>query len=237
LKKEANELIFEIGLENGMEGRSMAWVFDHPACFAYGQDNQEALQNLPGSIAEYVGWLHHHNPQSQLTVEEIEIHLKETWEVYQIDENFELVNDGYEVNAWFLHDWKPLTEEEIHRGINLLSWSREDLLAVVKDLSQEDLKRRYPGERWNIAGILRHVGGAEWWYLDRLGLAFPRPEVLSDPFERLEKVRRRFLEALPELAGSKQVVGVEGELWSPRKMLRRAIWHERDHTFHIRKLI
>jgi hypothetical protein len=230
-------MIFEIGLENGLEGRSMAWVFGRPACFAYGQDGQEALQNLPGSFVEYVGWLRHHNPQSQLAVEEIEIHLKETWEVYQVDENFELVGDGYEVNAWFLHDWKPLTEEEIHKGVELLSWSREDLLAVVKDLSQEDLQRRYPDERWNIAGILRHVGGAEWWYLDRLDLAFPRPKVPTDPFERLEKVRKRFLEVLPELAGSKQVMGVDGELWSPRKMLRRAIWHERDHTFHIRKLI
>lgn len=32
-------------------------------------------------------------------------------------------------------------------------------------------------------------------------------------------------------------VGIDGEFWSPRKMLRRAVWHERDHTFHIDKLI
>jgi hypothetical protein len=34
-----------------------------------------------------------------------------------------------------------------------------------------------------------------------------------------------------------KVVGVEGEMWSPRKVLRRAVWHERDHTEHIRKLL
>jgi len=230
-------MIFEIGLENGIEGRSMTWVFDHPACFAYGQDGQEAIKNLPDSIADYIDWLHQHDPQSQLKVEQIEIQLKETWEVYQIDEDYELVEDGYEVNAWFLHDWKPLTEQEIHGGIDLLSWGRTDLLNVVKDLQQEDLQRRYPNERWNIAGILGHVGGAEWWYLDRLGLAFPRQEVPSEPFERLEKVRQHLVETLPKLAGSKQVVGKDGEFWSPRKMLRRAIWHERDHTFHIRKLV
>jgi hypothetical protein len=28
----------------------------------------------------------------------------------------------------------------------------------------------------------------------------------------------------------------KGELWSPRKLLRRAIWHERDHTEHILKI-
>jgi hypothetical protein len=55
--------------------------------------------------------------------------------------------------------------------------------------------------------------------------------------ERLEKVRPAFLKLLPELEGVKQVAGAEGEFWSPRKALRRALWHERDHTEHIRKLI
>jgi hypothetical protein len=33
------------------------------------------------------------------------------------------------------------------------------------------------------------------------------------------------------------VVGQDGELWSPRKLLRRALWHEMDHIKHIQKLI
>ncbi len=147
------------------------------------------------------------------------------------------MEEGYEVNAWFLHDWKPLTKEEIGRGFKMLSWSREDLLETVNDLSPEDLKLRYPQERWSIAGILKHVGGAEWWYLDRLGLAFPRKEVPIDPFERLQKVRDQLVKVLPDLTDSRQVVGMDGEFWSPRKMLRRALWHERDHTEHINKLV
>jgi ferritin len=39
-----------------------------------------------------------------------------------------------------------------------------------------------------------------------------------------------------KMNGVKLVVGVNGEFWSPRKVLRRALWHERDHTEHIRKL-
>ena len=27
------------------------------------------------------------------------------------------------------------------------------------------------------------------------------------------------------------------EFWSARKVLRRAVWHERDHIFHIQKLL
>ena len=94
----------------------------------------------------------------------------------------------------------------------------------------------HPGERWSIAGIVKHVGGAEWWYLDRLGLAFPRDEVPADPFERIAAVRAHLIKVLPDLVGWQQVVGVDGELWSPRKLLRRACWHERDHNDHILRL-
>lgn len=230
-------MYFRIGLENNMEGRSIAWAVEHPGCFAYGATGNEALENLPAAIEEYIGWVAHRETQTWLTPGDIEIQHDETWETYQINEDYELVPDGYEINAWFLYDWKPLGMEEIERGLKLLSWTRADVLETVKDLSPEKLKASYPNERWSIAGILRHIGGAEWWYLNRLGLAFPRPEVPQDPFERLKKVRSRLEEVLPELAGSKQVAGIDGEFWSPRKMLRRAVWHERDHNNHIRKLI
>jgi hypothetical protein len=119
----------------------------------------------------------------------------------------------------------------------MLAWSRADLLKTVKGLSSGKLDQTYPNERWSINDILGHVGGAEWWYLDRLGRAFPRAEVPEAPQERLEKVRAFFVETLPKLEGVKQAVGVDGEFWSPRKVLRRALWHEKDHTGHIRKLL
>ena len=57
------------------------------------------------------------------------------------------------------------------------------------------------------------------------------------PFQRLEQVRSHLVEILPGLVGSTQVVGISGEFWSPRKLLRRAVWHEYDHLAHIRKLL
>jgi hypothetical protein len=44
-------------------------------------------------------------------------------------------------------------------------------------------------------------------------------------------------ETLPALKAVNRVAGMDGELWSPRKVLRRALWHERDHMEHIRKLL
>lgn len=228
---------FQIGLENNCEGRSVAWVLGHPGCFAYGKDGAEALAAVPQAIQDYSRWVGAHIVQSWLPDEPVTVRLVESFECYTIDDDFELAPTGYEVNSWFRHDWKPLTAEELAQGMLILAWSRIELLQTVKDLSAEVLERSYPGERWSIAGILGHIGGADWWYLDRLGLAFPRQEVPQDPFERLEKVRNRLIEVLPGLVGSRQVVGVDGEFWSPRKLLRRAAWHERDHTQHIRKLL
>lgn len=228
---------FNIGLENNFEGRSMAWVLGHPGCFAYGKDGVEALTAVPEAIQAYTSWIGSHTQHNWLPVEEPSVHVAETFECYTIGEDFELNIEGYEVNAWFRDDWKPLTAEDVARGLLILAWSRVELLETVKDLSEEVLERRYPNERWNIAGILKHTGGAEWWYMDRLGLAFPRQEVPSDPFERLEKVRAHMIQTLPGLVGSRQVVGIDGEFWSPRKLLRRAAYHERDHIEHLRKLL
>ena len=230
-------MLVRAGLENNMEGRSLAWALEHPGCFAYGAEGEAALEALPAAWRAYTAWVTAHTTQSWLPDEPAEIRLEDTWDSYVIDEAFERAADGYEVDAWFLPDWKPLTGAEIERGMQILSWSRADLLATVYNLSAEKLAQTYPGERWSIAGIIKHIAGAEWWYLDRLGLAFPRAEVPGDPFQRLEKVRTHLFQVLPTLEGSKQVVGISGEFWSPRKLLRRAAWHELDHISHIDKLL
>ena len=229
--------MFRVGLENNSEGRSQVWVLGHPGCFAYGADGSGALQAVPLALREYYDWIAAHTSASWLADTDVGYRLEETWECYTINDEYELAPVGYEVNAWFRHDWLPLNSVDIERGLLLLEWGRHELLDAVGGLSLELLGRTYPAERWSISGILNHIGGAEWWYLDRLGLIFPRSDVPDDPFRRLEVVRSHLVEILPRLAGSTQVVGLSGEFWSPRKLLRRAVWHEYDHLAHIRKLL
>lgn len=230
-------MLFRIGMENNLEGRSLAWVLGHPGCFAYGSDQTAALQAAPAAIQDYIAWIGAHIDDNWLEPGEINVRLVETFEVYSINEDYELQEDGYEINAWFRHDWRPLTPDDIAQGLYLLNMSRMELMQTVKDLSPAQLDEKLPDERWSIAGVLAHIGGAEWWYMDRLGLAYPRKEVPEDPFERLIAIRNHLVKTLPALVESRQVVGIDGEFWSPRKMLRRAVWHERDHTDHIRRLL
>ncbi len=235
-------MIFQVGIENGNEGRSIAWALEHPGCFAYGLNGNAASLNLETALIKYAAWILHHTEDSWLAIseDEIEICVNGTWEVYYIDDDDNKVTErdnGYSVDSFFPYDWKPLTAIEIKRGLDMLQWSREDLLKLVNGISQEKLNATYIGERWSISGVMGHVGGAEYWYLSRLGLEFPREQVPEEPLARLEKVRQQFNSALIKLEGVKKVIGVHGEFWSPRKLLRRALWHERDHIEHIRKLI
>jgi len=233
-------MLIRIGLENGTEGRSMAWMLDFPGCFAYGKDGPEAILNVPRAVLAYREWLARHTDQSWLAdLGDFDVRLVETFDCYDINDTFERVpsGTGNEVNAFFLHDWKPLSEEEVRRGLLMLEWSRADLLAAFAGLTTEQLNQERPGERWPINGILNHVGGAEWWYMDNLDLAgVERAQLSKVPTERLSSVRARLRQVLPGLVGSNLVLGKEGEIWSPRKLLRRALWHELDHVEHIHKL-
>ena len=226
-----------VGLENGDEDRSVVWFLEYPGCFAYGKTPEEALTSAPQALREYAAWIQGHAGETGLVPEAFEISVDESWQVFTLDENFDMADNGYTVNAWFRHDWKPLKSEEVESCLKILSWSRRDLEEIARHLDREKLDRQFPGERWSIDGILRHVASAEWWYLDNLGLAFPKDELPQDTWERLDKVRRLMVDKMASFAGSSQVVGRKGEFWSPRKVLRRAAWHERDHTGHIRKLL
>ena len=231
-------MIFRVGIENNNDGRSIAWALEHPGCFAYGANATAACLNLETVIQKYATWILKNEPITWLNFEEVEIHPEETWEVYSINEDLEKVESGgYYVESFFQYDWKPLKSEEIGQALKMLSWTREELLKIISGLSAEKLVATYPIERWSINGILGHIGGAEWWYLDRLGLAFPESELSKEPMAQLKQSRDLLNRTLPKLRGISRVVGRDGEIWSPRKILRRALWHELDHIEHIKKLI
>lgn len=227
-----------VGLENGIEGRSLAWALDFPGCFAYGKDATDALLNFPRAFISYKNWVDSQAANSWMAdLQDFDVHLEEVFECYNIDENYNPVANDNEINAWFRNDWKPLNVIEIERGLKLLEWSRAELLNLIAGLTPDQMDKEHAGERWPIRGITRHIANAEYWYLSRFSLAgIPRSELPENEMERLMLVRTRLNEVLESMAGDKTVVGVAGEFWSPRKLLRRSLWHELDHIQHIQKL-
>ena len=220
----------KIGSENGFVEQSIAWAFDHPGCFAYGNDDKEAIMRMPQALVAYQEWIGKHTEESWLAdLGDFDIRLAEA---------LEKPADSSPSRDWFQFDAQPLTQVEVEHGLKLLSWSRADLLDIAQSFSDKELDQRYKGEQWSIRGIVGHIASAETWYLDRLGRAEGlkgQPE--SDVFAHILKVRNRTVEVLPLLVGNAEIFEVDGEPWSGRKFLRRTAWHEMDHIGHIVKLM
>jgi hypothetical protein len=231
----SESLQIRIGLENGIEGRSLAWALDMPGCFAYGQDGAEALLRIPQAVITYREWIATHAATPWLQdLGDFDVALTEIFDCFRVKKD----NKDYEVNAWFNDDQRVLSAIEVERGLAMLDWSKTELESLLQSLTLAQMEQKFPGERWNIKGVALHIAGANWWYLDRLGMAnLDLTSASKAPMERIAQVQSLLHQAFATLVNKPQVVTVDEENWSPRKVLRRAIWHMRDHYFHIERLL
>jgi hypothetical protein len=222
---------YQLGVEEFEPDHWIAWVFEHPGCYSIGQTRTESIGNAGASIAAYHHWVGLNDPAHNLEDPYIDTHVVESFDV-------KTASDGSRPNALFEDDRQPLKAEDIARTLELLQWTRRDLLAVLDRVPAEKWKDSPTGNsKESVQNIVKHIGAAEWWLMDRLGLGFAKEEVPGDPRERLEKARAQVIKRFPELAGNDQVLKVEGEEWTGRKLARRVVWHERDHTHQIEKLL
>jgi hypothetical protein len=237
-KETRSNMRIEIGLENGYENKSIAWALDYPGCFAYGADGAAAIMAFPRAFIGYKERIQAKASESWINFDDIDVHLAETFENQKVDGSILPKAGGKNVTAFWQVDWKPLTETEIEQGLQVMAWSREDLIALTRNLPEERMDREVPGEKWNIRGILNHVADSELWLLDRIGIGPSESATLpAETYRQLAATRRLFDQAMRELVGKNLVNGKDGSFWSPRKVLRRAAWHEVDHINHIFRLL
>ncbi len=228
-----------IGIENNNENRCVAWALDYPGCFAYGLDEAEALLNMPRSLVAIETWVDGHTPNSWLNFVDIDLQVVDRYTTFCMGADYRPTppGEGYEINAWFVDDWRPLSSDEINTALTIFDWQRDELLAGLSTLDSSILERSYPGERWNILGIASHIANAELWYLSRLSLTnLTHKELEKDTESRLAQTAKLIHESFQNFADLVIVTGIEGEFWSYRKIVRRTLWHLRDHIEHIKSL-
>ena len=231
LRTKMSFLPVHVGLERGVEDRSLAWALDFPGAFACGKNDTEALAALPQALAEFESWIGQHDNTNQVSIAEFKIQVEESFDSFVTDENVT-------VNAFFEDDRRPLRTVEIEQALKIHTWQRQDLLAGVRNLDPEMMTRMLPGQRWNINGILNHIGRTEIRYLGYLDLPLPTAELLvHNPFKILEFSYTLVQKTLPRLAGNTAVLDQDGELWSARKLVRRLLWHQHDHIEHIQQIV
>jgi hypothetical protein len=210
-----------------MYGQWIAFARYHPGCFSTATTQVACLAGLPAAVADYQAWLRrHHLAGSAPEFVPGDLGIGET----QI--GWCRPATEYEANAFFAADRAPLPGTEIERGLHLLMASRADLAAALSGLTPEQRDRTVE-DGWSIATILKHIIDAEWWYLSRLDRAPPPEQLPDDLLEQLASVRAHLAAVLPTLADADHLAVRDYEVWSPRKVLRRAVWHERDHTAHL----
>ena len=220
-----------IGLERNVEGCSLAWALDFPGAFAYGSDDAEALSNIPTAVEVYQTWIERHCQESWLKTTPIKMQVLESLDSFTNSQ-------GTTINAFFENDRNPLTAIEIDQALQMHAWQRQDLLAGVAGLSPEVMTRMLPGQRWNINGILNHIARMETWYLRNMSLPLPKAaSPIHNPFKLLEQSSELVQKYLPALEGNDEVIDQQGELWSARKVVRRLLWHQKDHTDHIQQIV
>lgn len=203
--------------------RWIAHVAELPGCFSAHANREVAIAGVPGAIGAHVRWCERHGigaapPEGLPVVAEI----VDAW-----------VSEGDdEVNAFFAADRPPVGPDEVPRYEALLRANRDDLLAAIDGLPRDALARGSP-----IGDVLHHVGGAEAWYLRALGLGLPDHGLPDDPVDALRRSRAATVGRLGDVAAFGGVAERAGEIWSARKVLRRALWHERDHIGHVREIL
>lgn len=225
-------MIYRLGVEDIEPNHWVAFVFGHPGCFSSALTLDEAVANAPAHITEYLKWLASYNCAMPTPSGTIEVQVAEVFHSYP-----SASNPDYIVNAMFEDDAKPLTRADVDDCLDILSYTRHDLNALIDKIPAAQLTQPLVNQSKNsITKIIDHIAGAEWWYFNRLDLGLPRSEMLHETLAKLEIVRAQTRSLLPNLVGDARVLEKNDEKWSARKVLRRTLWHERDHTRQIGRL-
>lgn len=214
-------MIYNVGVEDIEPNHYVAWAFARPGLTGNGSTAEAAVAHL------------------QVHLSNSEVRVVEEFHSYISSEDPE-----YLVNAFFEDDKRPLTPAEIQMALDEMLITRQNFLDQVEHLPPEILDQTIRGEYHdNLNGIVKHVALAEWGYcykmsdnLDSMALLHnPLARTLMDapPLEALAISRDNTRQLLPSLAGDTRIITYLGEKWSARKVLRRTLWHERDHTQHI----
>jgi len=133
----------------------------------------------------------------------------------------------------FHTDYSALGAEEIDMLLRWLSISRQELVDLLKGLSEEALDWQPDDNTPSIHDVLYRIAEADLWYTDRLK-QWPESALF-----RLAAARGVALERLRALPKDKwtEITVYGSEKWTPRKVIRRMLEYERENIHQIKTLL
>jgi predicted RNase H-like HicB family nuclease/uncharacterized damage-inducible protein DinB len=186
-----------------------------PGASARGKTIKEAKENIRTAIEAYLSLLRDVGEPVPKASEDIHLEFEE------VD------------TTTFLTDYDALRPNEMETLFRWMAVSRQELMDLAKNLPEDAFSWKSDDDTPSIREILCHLAEADLWYTDRLK---QWPEA---PLFRLAATRGVALERLRALTeeGRARVTIHEGEEWTPRKVMRRMLEHEREHIAQLRELI
>jgi predicted RNase H-like HicB family nuclease/uncharacterized damage-inducible protein DinB len=186
-----------------------------PGASARGKTIEEAKQNIRTAIEEYLSLLRDVGEPVPKASEDIHLEFEEA------------------DTTTFLTDYDALHPNEMQTLFRWMAVSRQELMYLVKKLPEEAFAWKPDEETPSVREILCHMAEADLWYTDRLR-QWP-----DAPLFRLAATRGVALERLRALSARdmERVTVYEGEEWTPRKVMRRMLEHEREHIAQLHRLV
>lgn len=223
---------FELYLESGPQHRK-TWVYvpDLPGCSTVAPTSEAAAEAARAAIRERLDFLRRHG-EAVTELEPIEVVIA--------DHVIERKYLGFAQGS-FPTDRQPMTADEAARQLRWAEWSREELVAAARAQTLPLAAKPATGGR-SAAAILSHVAGAEWSYASSaLGTVSGGGAIVSaiensgdSPWDALAAERVALMTRLRAMISAELTLVVErGEGRPPRsarRMLRRMLEHEWEHT-------
>jgi predicted RNase H-like HicB family nuclease len=210
---------FPIGLEQGPDGSVLAHSLSLPGCTAFGATPEAAAAAFQGALGDWLTFLAAAGEPVPPPHAELEVAVDE-WISTDAD-----VAQG-ESTACFAADLPALAEGEIDRGLRWLGTLRSRLLARVRRQPAAVLDAETDAG-WTVRQILEELARGTWWTLSRLG-ASPMAEPADGTLGRLDTAMALAVQVFAHLPPERRGLRLEldGEEWTPRKVVRRLLWQE-----------
>ncbi len=214
-----------VWLEPGYDqGRTGAWLLDWPGAFTYGSAREVAIGRAVPAAHRFVDWLRSHGedvPPAPAVYAEV------------VDEAAATsLDDGYIVNASFAPDDRRVDKAEIEAHLRRLQYAREDLLALDDRIRRLESGGGEIGrDGRSLDEVLRHIAGAETWFVSRLDPEARYPGPRDDVGEYLAASRAFLEDGLRRLVHEQVPARTDGkgERWTLAKVVRRSLYHSLDH--------
>jgi predicted RNase H-like HicB family nuclease len=197
------------------EGGYLAHIPAIPGCVGRGLTKKEAVARCEETLRSYLALLIHAGVSGvPRETDKLDVEVREC------------------TGSTFPSDYNPLMPNETEQLVQWMEVSRDEMLETVAGLPPAALDWKPNPNIYSIREILNHIANADWWYVQRLKF-WP-----NDVYQRLAATRDLLSASLRSLNDDDRgrVTVHYGEEWTPRKVARRALEHEREHLIQIREL-